>query len=156
MANHLDRDQKSGLFLVRYEVFKPGVAGGYHLHLNLSVYPPTRHVSGETIITQALAQPVVLRVPVQGQYEQAGNDIDLFLTGRPLLQAQQSSQPPHILPPQFEDFFFDGLLKQGWKAASGSLARYAFLHNGRWVEEVGQDIQLERELQNAHKALNLA
>ncbi|UTH75246.1 DUF1842 domain-containing protein [Chromobacterium sp. IIBBL 290-4] len=159
MANHLDRDQKSGLFLVRYDVFKPGIVGGYHLQLNLTVYPPKRHVGGEAVITQATAQPLVLRTAVHGHYEQNGSsvtsDIDLFLTGRNLLPIPQQQQQPHILP-LGEDFIFDGLLKGGWRATPGSTARYLFLHNGRWIEEVGQDIQLEHELQNAHKALNLA
>ncbi|MBP4049070.1 DUF1842 domain-containing protein [Chromobacterium violaceum] len=142
-----DRDQKSGLFIVSYNVFKPGVAGGYNLHLQLSVYPPARQVSGHAVITQALQHPLIFENPVQGRYEEKGSDIELFLNGFRL--------PIDPASPRVGDFHFDGHLKGGWHAENGSRARYAFLQAGHWVEEFGQDIQLSDEVRHTVKALNL-
>ncbi|OHX12717.1 DUF1842 domain-containing protein [Chromobacterium sphagni] len=155
MANQLDRDQKAGLFIVSYNVSKPGVAGGYNLQLKLSVYPPSRRVSGEAVITHATAQPLVFKSPVHGHYEENGSNIELFLAGHNLLQTQgqQGQQQAHALPG--EDFHFDGHLKGGWQADAGSKARYAFLQHGHWTEVIGQDIQLSDELRHTVKSLNL-
>ncbi|WP_434632737.1 DUF1842 domain-containing protein [Chromobacterium sp. CV08] len=155
MANQLDRDQKSGLFIVSYNIFKPGVAGGYNLQLRLSVYPPARRVSGEAVITHATQQPLVFKTAVQGSYEEISSGIELFLAGHNLLQAQaqHGQQQSHSL--LGEDFHFDGHLKGGWQADNGSRARYAFLQHGHWTEVIGQDVQLSDEVRHAAKALNL-
>ena len=155
MANQLDRDQKAGLFIVSYNVFKPGVDGGYKLQLKLSVYPPSRRVSGEAVITHATAQPLVFKSPVQGHYEENGSNIELFLFGHQLPQAQGQHPQQQAHAPLGEDFHFDGQLKGGWQADAGSKARYAFLQNGHWTEVSGQDIQLSDELRHAAKSLNL-
>ncbi|OWY37680.1 hypothetical protein CEK28_15745 [Xenophilus sp. AP218F] len=147
MASNLDREQKSGLFIVSYNVFKPGLAGGYNLSLQLSVYPPARQISGRATLTQALQQPLVLQVPVRGHYEEKGGDIELFLTGF------GSPTPSSTL--LIEEFHFDGALKGGWQAEAGSKARYAFLQNGHWHEVIGQEVQLSDELRHSVKALNL-
>ncbi|AXE29328.1 hypothetical protein DK842_05045 [Chromobacterium phragmitis] len=156
MANQADRDQKSGLFIVNYNVFKSNQVGGYNLQLRLSVYPPARRVTGEAIITHATAQPLVFENQVQGHYEENGGNVELILQGVRQHHAQdQQGQQQQAHAHLREDFFFDGLLKGGWRAEHGSHGRYAFRLNGRWIEEIGQEIQQSEEQHNAHKALRL-
>ena len=152
----IDRDQKSGLFIVSYNVNKPGQAGGLNLRLDLTVYTPSRQVTGRATITHATLQPLVFEHPIQGRYEEQGRDIELHLVGTPRLHEQHAQNQAHAAGHALlEQFFFDGQLKDGWQAGNGSKARYAFFQNQQWHEQLGQEVRLADEINNAIKALNL-
>ena len=117
----IDRDQKSGLFIISYNVNKPGQAGGLNLRLDLTVYTPSRHITGRATITHATLQPLVFEHPIQGRYEEQGRDIELHLIGAPRLHEQHAQNQAHAAGHALlEQFFFDGQLKDGWQAGNGS------------------------------------
>ncbi len=46
--------EKSGLYLVKLKVSRPGLLGAPVLHLNLSVYAPQGNVNGDAVISQSV------------------------------------------------------------------------------------------------------
>ena len=130
---------RAGLFPLDLRT-DPDMPGASTLDLNLTVYTPTREVTGRATVSQALQDPVVAVSHVSGVFlyeavmPPAESAIRIDLTGYPIILNPQDEDGQ--IP--FHNFTAIIVLKTDW---SEGTARYEYIDpNGVW-QHVQQSIK---------------